>query len=343
MDEKIPVDSKLVSIIIPCYNNELYLKPCLDSVIGQSYSNIEILVVDDGSTDNSWEICHQYEQKDERIMTFRQKNARVGAARNKGLDNIKGQYVMFVDSDDVIEPDTVEEAVALLEEKKADMVQWETCYFENDDSDLYYIGTKMQTEYAEIVTDGYGAVEILLDSKGKGSDSRFCNLRNGCRCVWNKLMKAELFDSLRFPVNFEYEDDYIVSDLYMASKKIVFFNKQFTHKRDHQNSVLHLMKLKGGFDKLECEYKRLKLVENWNNPKVMQLACHVFFISSLNLGLLCNKHGDKESLKKLTQRTKKEYRAYRSNLSFADKAAVFLFLYFQVLFIGIYDIYRMIK
>ncbi len=335
--------TKMVSVIIPCYNNELYIGPCLDSILKQTYNNLEILVVDDGSTDNSYKICREYAQKDGRIKCFWQENSRVGAARNKGLDNASGDYVMFMDSDDVIEPDTVERALKILEEKDADIVQWETCFFKNDVNDPYYIGEKQEYEYAEVVTDGQGAVEILLDSKGRGADSRFCNLRNGTRCVWNKLIKAKLFDNLRFPIDFEYEDDFIVSDLYMASEKIVFFNQQFTHKRDHEQSVLHLMKLKGGFDKLECEYKRLKLVEKWNKPSVMRLACHAFFISGMNLGLLCSKHKDSESLETLTKRIRTEYEKYKNYMSCTDRTAIFAFVYFQSLFIRVYTKYRTIK
>jgi hypothetical protein len=100
------------------------------------------------------------------------------------------------------------------------------------------------------------------------------------------------------------------------------------------------MPLKGRFDKLECEYKRLKLVENWNKPAVMKMACHTFFVSAMNLGLACSMQGDQDSLNKLSSRIKGEYGTYKCYLDITDRLAVFLFLYFQRLFIAVYRKYR---
>ena len=93
-------DSPLISVIIPVYNVEKYLHRCLDSVIEQTYKNLEVILIDDGSTDHSGEICDDYAAKDVRIHVIHQENQGVSAARNKGLDNVKGEYITFVDSDD---------------------------------------------------------------------------------------------------------------------------------------------------------------------------------------------------------------------------------------------------
>ena len=96
-----------ITIIVPVYNVEKYLRRCLDSIIGQTYQNLEILCIDDGSTDSSGEICKQYAAQDERIKVLRQENHGVSAARNKGLDAATGEYIAFVDSDDYIEADMI--------------------------------------------------------------------------------------------------------------------------------------------------------------------------------------------------------------------------------------------
>lgn len=98
----------LISIIIPVFNNQKHLKRCLDSVLVQTYKNIEVILIDDGSTDNSGEICDDYASKDKRIKVFHTINQGVSIARNLGLDNATGEYIMFVDSDDWIEKNTLE-------------------------------------------------------------------------------------------------------------------------------------------------------------------------------------------------------------------------------------------
>ena len=93
----------LISVIVPVYNVENYLPRCLDSIINQTYTNLEILLVDDGATDNSGKLCDEYAQKDNRIRVFHKENGGVSSARNMGLDNATGEYIAFVDSDDYID------------------------------------------------------------------------------------------------------------------------------------------------------------------------------------------------------------------------------------------------
>ena len=122
---------ELASIIIPVYNVELYLKECIDSLLNQTYKNIEILIVDDGSTDNSGKICDSY-CRDPRVTVFHQSNAGVSVARNFALDQANGEYVFFVDPDDFVEPDFISCSIASLEEKNADLVIFShTELFEN--------------------------------------------------------------------------------------------------------------------------------------------------------------------------------------------------------------------
>ena len=111
-----------VSVIIPVYNAEATLVKCLDSVCGQTYNNLEILLINDGSKDNSLEICELYAQRDSRIVLHTQKNAGPSAARNKGLDLATGEYIAFTDSDDYVEPDMIERLVAAAQENNVDMV-----------------------------------------------------------------------------------------------------------------------------------------------------------------------------------------------------------------------------
>ena len=112
----------LISVIVPVYNAEKYLRECLDSIVNQTYKNIEIILVDDGSTDGSGAICDEYADKDVRIKVYHIPNGGASNARNLGIDNADGEYLMFVDSDDIILPYVVERAIKLALEHNADIV-----------------------------------------------------------------------------------------------------------------------------------------------------------------------------------------------------------------------------
>ena len=115
-------NNPLISIIIPVYNVEAYLQKCLDSVISQIYRNIEIILVDDGSTDNSGKICDEYAEKDERINVYHQQNGGVSRARNVGLEVAKGQYISFVDSDDYIDCELLQQVVTKANHQEFDII-----------------------------------------------------------------------------------------------------------------------------------------------------------------------------------------------------------------------------
>ena len=112
----------LISIIIPVYKVEKYLKRCVDSVIGQTYPNLQIILVDDGSPDNCPQICDEYAAQDKRIEVIHQANAGVSNARNNGLKVAKGDYILFIDSDDYIAPDMCEKMLAFAQQTQADIV-----------------------------------------------------------------------------------------------------------------------------------------------------------------------------------------------------------------------------
>ena len=116
------MSTPFISIIIPVYNSEKLLKQCLDSVLNQTLNNIEIICVDDGSTDNSFEILKEYEKKDNRVIALTQKNSGAGVARNKGVEIAKGKYIAFIDSDDWIEHDALEKLYNNIENNDSDMV-----------------------------------------------------------------------------------------------------------------------------------------------------------------------------------------------------------------------------
>lgn len=127
-----------VSVIIPVYNAEKYLRQCLDSICGQTLKDIEIICVDDGSTDSSPEILKEYQKKDDRVTVIRQENAGAGAARNRGLDVSKGRYLSFLDADDFFEPDMLEEAFKCAEADNADYAVFKSGQYNTDEDSYNY-------------------------------------------------------------------------------------------------------------------------------------------------------------------------------------------------------------
>ncbi len=174
---------KLISVIIPVYDVENFLPRCLESVIKQTYCNLEIILVDDGSTDNSGCICDEYAKEDGRIITIHKKNEGVSVARNVALDIAKGQYIVFVDSDDVIEPDMIETLVNEME----------------DNIDI------VECEYYEFSDDGKGVKNkgnnSFLSKTYKNSDKLIGFFDGTIKwAIWNKLYRVELLKNIRFNI-----------------------------------------------------------------------------------------------------------------------------------------------
>ena len=190
----------LVSIIIPVYNLENYIENCLNSIIAQTYRNLEIICVDDGSCDRSGEIIKSMAENDSRIFYIRQENAGVSAARNNGLDNAHGDYIMFADGDDYMHFQAVEILLKTIEEKQCSMV------FSK------HITTPKQTEEMAEYSD-YNLTEIDPDTLFEnGSD----------RAVWNKIFKKSVISEIRFPEGFAIGEDYnyMVRVLYESGRDL---------------------------------------------------------------------------------------------------------------------------
>ena len=171
----------MISVIVPVYNVEPYLRKCLDSIVGQTYRELEILVIDDGSTDGSGKICDEYEERDDRIKVFHTENRGLSAARNLGLNNANGDLIGFVDSDDWIEPTMYELLLKRSEETGADV---SCCGFYLHYSDHF---TTHPLSSSQIVYEGEKIVTVAME----GSECR--------HYVWNKIYKKTLFDNCRFP------------------------------------------------------------------------------------------------------------------------------------------------
>ena len=214
---------KKISVVIPVYNVEKYLSECLDSVVNQTYKNLQIILVDDGSTDFSGKICDVYAEKDNRITVVHQKNAGAGAAKNTGLELIDGDYFSIIDSDDYIELDMYEKMVNSLEKYNADIVQ---CLFKdvfvNDSFDRKY---KLKGNYPKVLTSKRFLKEYLYDWK--------------YAIFWNKLFKSSLLKEIRFPVGRKIDDEFFTYKLVCNAKKVVNIDNILHNYRMRKTSVMN--------------------------------------------------------------------------------------------------------
>ncbi len=206
----------LVSLIIPVYNVEAYLRECLDSVINQSYSNLEIIIVNDGSTDGSLSICEEYAAKDERIRVITQKNGGLSRARNTGLDSAKGLYIGFIDSDDKIHRKFVEAFIDVIEKTGCSIAVCDYCV---EECKLNCI----DDSYIEMVQSE--AISGLLDDRGY-------------KCfAWNKIYLRELFVDMEFPEGKIFEDIKLMYDIFNKVSSIAYIKQSMYFYRTRKGSI----------------------------------------------------------------------------------------------------------
>lgn len=216
----------IISIIVPVYNCEKYLEACVNSILNQTYENIEVILVDDGSLDNSSLLCDKFAQKDTRVIVKHRENRGVSAARNYGIECASGEFLMFVDADDYISEKMCETLLESLVKYNADMAICNYLCVDEDHNNL-----EQHNKYLPII-DG------CLDVKGmiKGLTGPY-----GWFYVvaWNKLYKREIFNSLRFPEGKRNEDAFIAYKVIYKCEKIACVNEALYYYLQREGSITH--------------------------------------------------------------------------------------------------------
>lgn len=225
------MNEKLVSVLVPVYNTEKYLEKCLDSIINQTYTNLEIILVDDGSTDNSGKICDAYAERDVRIKVIHKHNEGLVRARKTGLENATGEYIAFVDSDDWIEPNMYEEMLEKALETDADFV--ESGYLEFHE----YTEKTMERKLAEGFFDlrGGGIADHVRAYMGE-TKAKITPL------IWSKMYKADVIRQSYFfvPDNQSIgEDDANYVNLIILANSCFCMEKCFYHYFMRKDSMCH--------------------------------------------------------------------------------------------------------
>ncbi|WP_158295177.1 glycosyltransferase family 2 protein [Eggerthella lenta] len=209
--------SALISIVVPVYNTEKYLKQCVDSVLSQTYRNLEVILVDDGSTDGSPAICDEYAMRDSRVRVIHKENGGLSDARNSALDAMTGEYVGFVDSDDWVAPDMFEYLHGGLVGNRSGISVCEPIEVRT-----YRMDYKVRT--SDIVYDSEVALnELFFDRQGN--------------YAWNKLYKSDLWKDIRFPKDLNFEDIATIYKTFESAGRISFLRDPKYYYRIRRGSI----------------------------------------------------------------------------------------------------------
>lgn len=271
-------DDRLVSVIVPIFDVEPYLVKCLESICGQSYEDLDIILVDDGGRDGCPAICDRYAQKDSRIRVIHKKNGGLSDARNAGIDVHRGAHIFFVDPDDLIHPDTIKDLLDIAIREDADIVECNVQKIEE--------GKEMEWDVLDrtddkIVYDHDRAIESFLDYRS-------------WIVVWNKLYRSDLFDDIRFPVDRLHEDEFVTPYLVDRCSRYVWVDNKYYVYLQRKNSIMN-----SGFDLrrldiLVAQKQRLTYFSKKYEGRYDDIIKYHFFVSCVNLRLLM-KSGFKNS------------------------------------------------
>ena len=237
-------DNGCISIIIPVYNVKNYLRECLDSVLSQTYKNLEIIVVDDGSTDGSSRLCDAYAKKDTRIQVIHQNNQGLSAARNTGLDAANGEFIAFLDSDDYLKKNAMEALLHGLLEFEGDICIGALQEVDVDGKKKRVVDFPITMEYQ------------VVDER---TFWKYVEQSYAATVVWTKLYRKELWQNYRFPTGKIHEDEDAVTQIAKLCQKFVFTNKVcISYRKGRQGSIMAEPFCNASLDKADFLLNRLE-------------------------------------------------------------------------------------
>lgn len=270
----------LISVIVPVYKVEMYLDRCIESIVNQTYKNLEIIIVNDGSPDNCPQLCDDWALKDNRIRVLHQKNSGAGVARNKGLMMCNGQFVSFVDSDDFIHEEFYEHLFSSFT-KDVDIVECEYVEFTSDIPTMEISNN--------IVLDEYDAENALSKHI---SDTLFKQV------IWNKLYKRHIIEGIFFPEGKLIDDEYWTYQTIGKAKKLIHSNQKLYAYRQQSNSVMHRGYSISRLDALDARKKRIDYISE-NYPNLLAKAKYDFINSCMYQGQMAEKYCDPKERDKI--------------------------------------------
>lgn len=318
------MEKELISVIIPIYNVEQYLPECIESVLRQTYKNLEVILIDDGSGDRSGMICDEYAMKDDRIVVIHQENQGISKVRNKGVEESKGEYLFWVDSDDYVDKTIIETLYQNLIQHEADM---SICNYTQG------------SERAYSFENGAEKVEIFGCEKGLELIYESHHYSFIMALSWAKLIKKSLYKDLKYPNGKIFEDIYMSHKLISRCDKIVYTNQVMYYYYQWPESILGKKLYVEKLDYLGAFEERIRFFHKLDLPELKEKA-RVQYLHALMWEY--SRAKDILRNKDMVKHIKKEYRKYytfgteNENVKHETKAYMFQFYFspFMVDFMG---------
>ena len=264
----------LITIIVPIYNVEPYLHKCIDSILAQKYNHLEIILVNDGSTDNCGAICDEYAVIDSRIKVIHQSNRGLSQARNVGLAKANGEYIGFVDSDDWISPHMYERLYYEIVKNETDIA---ACgMYIATDKDVY-LKRQSYSGIAKILTRKEALTSLVAFTKISTS-------------AWNKLYKKSVLLTNPFPKGKYYEDLYSMPDILSRCNNVVYIDTPYYYYYLRENSIVHTFSAQHLMDHFEASIYRNKKIET-SYPELKHLVqkSQIIYNTALYTSFVCQK------------------------------------------------------
>lgn len=309
------MNETLVSIIIPIYKVEKYINKCVDSVINQTYKNLEIILVDDGSPDECPQICDAYAKKDDRITVIHKLNGGLSSARNAGLDVCKGEYICFVDSDDYVSSSYIEKMYEAIVKYKADMV---------------ICGVELVDENYNILVNNDYSLKPELISKNEVVDRLFEPKNVPYVVAWNKMYSRKIWDNLRYPLGKIHEDEFVAYDILKnSSNGIYLLDDKLYFYMQRQSSIMGSLqtneKLLDAVDAMKYRVNRVVDERTYYSLAIKQL---------MNMYIVVYKriYKNKEINQRLYNDFLCQYKKYKKLLKGKIKLKMLLFKYIRFIY-----------
>lgn len=251
---------KLISIVIPVYKVEEYLDACLESVVNQTYKNLEIILVDDGSPDNCPIMCDEWAKKDDRIKVIHKENGGLSSARNSGIDIASGELICFIDSDDTINPQMIEILYKTLNQSMADIsvCSWKKVQDINSPNNKNYDSENLNIQTFE----GDDVFELLFNKKVPLIMS-----------AWAKLYKKEMFNEIRYPIGMLHEDEAVIHKILYKCKKLSYVDYEMYNNTQRNNSITATSFSKKRLQALQIMNDRVEFIKEFK-PKYLDDVIH---------------------------------------------------------------------
>lgn len=315
----------MVSIIIPIYNVEKYLRTCLDSVLAQTYTDYEVIMVDDGSTDKSDDIAKEYQNKDTRFHLIRQENKGLASARNTGIRVAKGEYIYFIDSDDCINPSLLKIVVEIAQQKNANIVQINLQAVPEGDTNF-----DRPVHIENIPVQEYSTIQALRNLD-EDNQNYARDIRLTTTVVWTKLYRREAFKNFLFPEGMRMHEDQMVAHRRIAEAGgMMFLDCPLYYYRQNNTSLIRVGWTPKRLSIIDCYEDRLRcvieLAKKERTAEADKLKDYIYwrYLVCLfrNYDMICiNMSGDeqKEKKKMVLQKVKQLLKEQPGRLSSARK------------------------